>query len=49
MPAWLDKPPRLTGAVKTAKRKWGRMIVAIARADEQWLRAFRARPRGDAR
>jgi hypothetical protein len=49
MPAWLDKPPRLTGVAKTAKRNWGRTIVAIALADEPWRHAFRARQQGDAR
>jgi hypothetical protein len=47
-PARLDKPLRLTGAVKTAKAQWGRTVVAIALADEPWLRALDARQRFDA-
>jgi hypothetical protein len=34
MPARLDKPLRLTGAVKTARAQLGGMIVAIALDDE---------------
>jgi hypothetical protein len=48
MLARLDKPLRLTGAVKTAKGAMGRTIVAIAPADEPWLCAFDARQRRDA-
>jgi hypothetical protein len=40
MLARLDKPLRLTGAVKTAKaRIGGRTIVAIAPEDGSWLHA----------
>jgi TRAP-type mannitol/chloroaromatic compound transport system permease small subunit len=47
MPARLDKPLRPKGAVKKAKRNTGRGIVAIALADEPWLRAFDVRRRSD--
>jgi hypothetical protein len=48
MPARLDKPLRLTGAVKTAKAQLGRTIVAIALADESWRHAFDVGRRSDA-
>jgi hypothetical protein len=37
-----------TGVVKTAKAFRGRMIVAIASADESWLHVFGAWWRSDA-
>jgi hypothetical protein len=44
MPARLDKPLRLTGAVKTATAQFlGRTIVAIAPDNEPWLDACRRR------
>jgi hypothetical protein len=49
MLARLDKPLRLTGAVKTAKAQLGRTIVAIAPDDEPWRHAFDARWRSHAR
>jgi TRAP-type mannitol/chloroaromatic compound transport system permease small subunit len=42
-----DKPLRPSSA-KTAETQLGRTIVAIAREEEPWLRAFKARRRGDA-
>jgi len=50
MLARLDKPLRLTGAVKTAKAKiGGGLSLQSLFDDEPCLDALNARPRGDAR
>jgi hypothetical protein len=44
-----NRPLHLQGAVKTAvARDWGRTIVAIAPANELWIRAFFAPERNRA-